>query len=294
METNFIKTYELKATDFSEILEFIEKRGDSGPPNIFNSLKKDLASKEKAILLRLNSNPKFHFDAEKVHLLGPLIGDSLGDLLVQNEAGDRVISVYDRDRLGSMHKGGRYHQTREGGSIHTDNVNIPEAWDYLLLSCLSPGLVGGESILVDGVAVYKELKDNFPKALKVLEGNFIWEMRGVKDELYRAPIITYNEEGEPLYRHLRPYMESAHFKAEEPLTEEQLYAIDVLDALTNSSRFQQRIKLVTGDILVTKDAQVLHGRTCFSDELGAVSFEEKKVNPNLVMKRTMERLWIRK
>ena len=35
----------------------------------------------------------------------------------------------------SINSGDRYHQTREGGSIHTDNVNLKDKLDFLLLSC---------------------------------------------------------------------------------------------------------------------------------------------------------------
>ena len=72
-----------------------------------------------------------------------------GDILIQNSSKDKVIEVFDRNRKFSINRGSRYHQTREGGSIHTDNVNIPSSWDYLMFSCLSSAKAGGETILVD-------------------------------------------------------------------------------------------------------------------------------------------------
>lgn len=222
-------------------------------------------------------------------------GALLGELLVQNEAGERSVSVYDRDRTFSMHRGSRYHQTREGGSLHTDNVNIPEPWDYLLFSCLSPALVGGESILADGVKVHALLSANFPEALKILESDFVWEMRGVADKLYHAPVITYDGEGRPYFRYLRPYMESAQLKTGKPLSVEKLYAMDVLDALLESANVQVRTPLLKGDMLLSRDAQVFHGRTCFSDALNSVNLSEfNQGSDGQILKRTMERLWIRK
>lgn len=234
------------------------------------------------------------FDVAAIHHLSPRLGQLFGELLVQNEAGDTVISVYDRDRYGSMFQGARYHQTREGGSIHTDNVNIPTPWDYLILTCLAAAQVGGENILVSGLAIHDELKKYYPDVLKTLTQNFYWEMRGVADSLYQAPIITYNEQGAPLFRHLRPYMESAHRKAQVELTDRQLYALDVLDALTNSTRFQQHYRMKKGDLLFTIDAQVLHGRTCFSDAFETINYPEFAAGKTGLLKRTMERLWIRK
>lgn len=277
---------------------------------ILEGLKKDINNDLTNNIKEISGQIQQHFDAGNIALvlkcgkevlsisefqaLTVSLAKTQGQLLVQNEAGDKVISVFDRDRLGSMNFGARYHQTREGGSIHTDNVNIPELWDYLYLSCISPALVGGENILVNGIAVHKELKEKYPKALAILEEKFVWEMRGVSDSLYEAPIITYNEKGLPLFRHLRPYMESAHKKANKPFTSEQLFAIDVLDAVTNSSEFQTRYKMESGDILITVDAQVLHGRTCFSDSLEAVSLPDFLEGKGMILKRTMERMWIQK
>ena len=214
-------------------------------------------------------------------------------MVIQNEKGDEVISVYDRDRRGSTWSGSRYHQTREGGNIHTDNVNTPEPWDFLYMSCLSAAKVGGETILVDGLEVYKELKKNYPQELALLMQDFYWEMRGLEDRLYQAPIISLNKDGEPLFRHLRPYMESAHQKAKVELTEKQLMAIDTLDAITNSSKFQTRLSLKKGDILIAKDSQVLHGRTCFCDDDSTVDFTTLQAGKGKQLKRTVERIWIK-
>lgn len=250
--------------------------------------------KNTKILLIQTQKHNTVFSPKELHELNGKIAPMLGELLVQNTQGDTRILVYDRDRLGSMQEGARYHQTREGGSIHTDNVNIPTLWDYLYLACISDAHIGGESILVDGIEVHRVLSQQFPKALKVLEQDFYWEMRGVGQELYQAPIITYNEKMEPMFRHLRPYMESAHFRAKSPLSEEQLYAIDVLDAITNSTSMQIRYRMNKGDILLTVDSQILHGRCCFSDDLNSISYPEYLEGKAGPLKRTMERMWIKK
>lgn len=240
------------------------------------------------------ANKSCELDPLFIQVLCIEAGKYLGELLVQNEQGDTAVVVYDRDRSFSMHKGARYHQTREGGSLHTDNVNIPTPWDYLLFTCLAPAQVGGESILVDGREIEKVLAQQFPEAKRILELPFIWEMRGVADKMYEAPILTYAQNGEPLYRYLRPYMTAAHQKSDRPLSVEQLYALDVLDALLESEKFQFRYEMKKGDMLITKDAQVFHGRTCFSDALNAIDLPTYTNKPEGVLKRTMVRLWIRK
>jgi alpha-ketoglutarate-dependent taurine dioxygenase len=223
-----------------------------------------------------------------------LMGNVLGETLVQNEAGEKAILVYDRDRTNSMTKGARYHQTREGGTIHTDNVNVPYKWHYLLLACIAPAMAGGENILLNAINVHKILKEKHSDVLAILEKNFLWEQRGVADATYEAPIITYNAKGEPEFRHLRPYMESAHKKLDCPLTDEQMYALDTLDAILEHSDNQYRHSFKGGEILLTYDAQVLHGRTCFSDDFNAVTVLEWRKDHMKPLKRTMDRLWIMK
>lgn len=284
-----MKQNSLKASSFIPIIPASQLELASLRPQVL----KFLENGAPGLLLELCPKNAAELSVEQVSQTSQQLADSLGELLVQNEAGDRVVQVYDRDRSGSMHKGARYHQTREGGSIHTDNVNIPEVWDYLFLTCLSPGLVGGESILVSAEAVHAKLEESYPDVLETLKQNFYWEMRGVSDALYQAPILDYDQQNRPRFRHLRPYMESAHRKAGVDLTDEQLFALDVLDALTNSSEFQQRLKLKKGDILITQDARVLHGRTCFSDPLNAISYPQQLEGAKGPLKRTMERVWIK-
>jgi transcription initiation factor IIE alpha subunit len=223
-----------------------------------------------------------------------LIGNILGETLIQNEAGERSILVYDRDRNNSMAKGARYHQTREGGTIHTDNVNVPFKWEYLVLACIAPAMSGGENILVNALIIHKILKERHPDVLAILEKNFFWEQRGVADATYEAPIIAYNTKGEPEFRHLRPYMESAHQKLDKPLTAEQMYALDTLDSLLEHSDNQYRHSFKAGEILLTYDAQVLHGRTCFSDAFNALTILDWRNEHNRPIKRTMDRIWAKK
>ncbi|MBP9679766.1 MAG: TauD/TfdA family dioxygenase [Bacteriovorax sp.] len=223
-----------------------------------------------------------------------LIGNVLGEALVQNEAGEKAILVFDRDRKNSMAQGARYHQTREGGTIHTDNVNVPFVWEYLVLACISPAMSGGENILVNGLYVHKILKEKHSDVLAILEKNFCWEQRGVADATYEAPVISYNQKGEPVFRHLRPYMESAHQKMNRPLTDEQMYALDTLDSILEHSDNQYRHSFKAGEILLTYDSQVLHGRTCFSDAFNALTIHDWKKDHHRPLKRTMDRLWIKK
>ena len=231
-------------------------------------------------------------DLEQRRAAAWLIGSMLGEPVVQNVAGDRVVSVYDRDRTRRMGDGARYHQTREGGSLHTDNVNLLERWDYLAMTCVAPAMTGGESLLVSGLSVYEMIRREAPQAIEILCADFWWERRGISETLFRAPIISFNRCREPEFRYLRPYLVSAHETAGEPLTEAQLWAIDTLDSVLESSALQFRHKLQSGQTLIINDNQMFHGRTCFSDHFDGITYQPGKDAGDKPFNRFFDRVWI--
>ncbi len=257
-----------------------------------NCEKKLKSKKTKVLIISFNSNKKYKIDHLLMRNITEIASCFLGNLVSQNKHGEKNVVVYDRGRNLSIKNGARYHQTREGGSIHTDNVNVSSRWKYMILSCLAEGQVGGETILVNGNDVYNQLKKNYKEAKRILQKKFFWEKRGVSKSFYSAPILQINKKGEAEFRYLRPYLESAHIKKKKPLNSKQLYALDVLDALLESSKNQYRCHLKAGDLILALDSQVLHGRTSFSDfyHSKSVFSNNKKKSP---LKRTMVRTWIK-
>ena len=153
----------------------------------------DYEKDTRALIISLypkNYNGK-KFSAYTVKKILEIMCEYAGDTLVQNATNDKLIEVYDRDRKLSMDRGSRYHQTREGGSIHTDNVNIPTGWEYLMFGCLSSSKAGGETILVDSKIIYKELNSNFIEAKKVLEKNFFWEKYDFFEQNAKPPFTKF-------------------------------------------------------------------------------------------------------
>ena len=243
--------------------------------------------RERIALLR----PLPNLDFRRRRIFAWIVANLLGEPLVQNSQGDRLVAVYARPGTKRIADGARYHQTREGGGPHTDNVNIPVCWEYLVFSCIRPARVGGESILIDGGTVHERLLA-VPEALDILRQPFWWEYRGISDQLYRAPVITYDGSGEPKFRYLRRYLESAHLRAGEPLTAEQLWALDVLDAVLELSELQFRTSLEEGEVLIASDSHILHARTSFCDaEPGAPQdVEAAAAGPY----RFFDRVWVKK
>ena len=228
--------------------------------------------------------------AERRHVAW-MVANVFGEPLVQNAAGDRLVAVYARPGTKRVADGARYHQTREGGGPHTDNVNIPDHWDYLVFSCIRPGKLGGESILLNAFAVHAAL-ERIPAALEILWQPFWWEYRGLSDDFYEAPVVTYTADREPRFRYMRRYMESAHARVGRPMTSEQVWALDALDAVLDDSALQFRTSMRQGEILITYDSQVLHSRTSFCDPSpGAPASLEEAAAGDC---RFFDRVWIRK
>jgi alpha-ketoglutarate-dependent taurine dioxygenase len=243
--------------------------------------------RERVVLLR----PLPDLDFRKRRIFAWIVANSFGEPLVQNSQGDQLVAVYARPGTKRVADGARHHQTREGGGPHTDNVNIPEPWEYLVFSCIRPARIGGESILIDGVAVHERLLA-VPDALDILRQPFWWEYRGISDRLYQAPVITYDGRGEPRFRYMRRYLESAHHRAGEPLTAEQVWALDVLDAVLDLSELQFRTTLEQGEVLITSDSQVLHARTSFCDPRPGAPQDVDAAAVGSC--RFFDRVWVRK
>lgn len=203
------------------------------------------------------------------------IAASLGDLMVQNEAGDTVIEVFDRQQ-GRIEDGARYHQTRQGGDIHTDSVNRQEPMLYLGLACAAPAVMGGETIVIRGRDVYSKLLEH-PEVADCLSEDFFFEGRGMNSEnaIFKIPILKVVE-GKARFRYLRSYIANAHERAGQPLTTRQTYALDLLDCILEMSSFQHRLTLQPGQILFADDTATFHGRTSFIDGAVKAGFSDRR------------------
>jgi hypothetical protein len=222
-----------------------------------------------------------------------ILGNLLGTPMIQNSLDHKIIEVYDRGGR-TIEQGARYHQTKQGAYVHNDGVSDPLPINYLVLACGQKAKIGGESILIDAEAVYAALEP-YPSILECLMGEFWFENRGMSEQetLFKAPIISLTSNGEPLIRYFRVYIESAHRKANEPITTRQKEALDFLDVVLDQSTVQRRILLEPGHVLISADDRFLHTRTSFVDAHQArerVSPTEKLSNVN----RYMLRMWMRK
>ena len=194
------------------------------------------------------------------------IVEKLGTCLVQNIAGETVVSVKDAGK--SMSSGARYHQSREGGSLHTDGPHFEKRPDYVGLFCVRKAKMGGVGQYLSAYSIHNELLKTDPKALKILYGPFHFDKRGEvvggESPTIFAPI--FESDGKTLsFRYLSEYVKDGHIKVTQPLTKEQDNALDLLDALLKNSTHIVKHNFESGEVLFLNNYRIAHGRSSFTD-----------------------------
>jgi alpha-ketoglutarate-dependent taurine dioxygenase len=210
-----------------------------------------------------------------------LIGQLLGRPLEQNVQGTLLYDV--RDTGQDVRSGARYSVTNAETGFHTDNSFGANVCDYVGLLCLSDARKGGLSRLINGYAVHDELREQHPEELAVLCRPFHVDRRGGvrpgEAPTVRVPVIERDGEG-LTFRYLRYWIHAGHEKAGEPLTPEQLHALEVFEAVLARPELWLEFPLRPGQVLLTNNRWLLHNRTAFED------------HPEPERRRHLVRLWL--
>lgn len=216
------------------------------------------------------------------------IANLIGKTLAQNNLGKKLVEVKPKinllKKLSKQKKLEklRYHQTNTGGSIHSDGPQLKKPPNYVLMACLKQANKGGHSIVTYTQPIYNFLKEKHPNYLKILKNNFLFEKRGFshkKNNIFTKPIF---EKGKNFFRfrYLREYIETAYKLKKINLKDSQIKALNLLDKLIHSSRFQKKFKLNKGDVIILNNNTLAHGRTGFPLNLDREQ-------------RTIIRIWIK-
>ena len=216
------------------------------------------------------------------------IANLLGKILPQNKSGKKLMEVKPNvDLLNKLSKQKRreklrYHQTNLGGSIHSDGPQLETPPNYVLLAFLKEAIKGGHSIITYTNKVYDFLKRKKPNYLNILKKNFLFERRGFNysnQNIFEKPIFE-KKKNFFRFRYLREYIEEAYNIKNIKLKSEQISALNFLDSLIESKRFQKKFMLNGGDIIILNNNILAHGRTKFS-----IASDKNQ--------RTLIRIWIK-
>jgi len=216
------------------------------------------------------------------------IANLLGKILPQDKAKTKIVEVKPNIELLNKFFGQkkleklRYHQTNIGGSIHSDGPQLESPPKYLLLACSKEANRGGHSIIVHTKKIYFFLKKEKPSYLKILKKNFLMERRGFdypNGNIFEKPIFE-KKKNFFRFRYLREYIEAAYKIKKIKLAPGKIEALNFLDKLMQSNRFQKKIKLNQGDLIILNNNILSHGRTKFDLNLGD-------------NQRTLIRVWVK-
>jgi hypothetical protein len=214
----------------------------------------------------IDGMPIDHVSRGEAQAMYWVVGQFLGEPMAQNVQGTLLYDV--RDTGQDVAYGARFSVTSAESSFHTDNSFGGEVLDYVGLLCLSTAQSGGLSQNVSGYAALDVLRLSDPGALDVLSRPFHVDRRGGvppgESATVRYPVIS-GSGGELLVRYLRYWIEAGHQKAGEPLTAEQVHALDAFDRVLARPELRVEFALQPGQMFFINNRWILHNRTGFVD-----------------------------
>ena len=257
-------------------------------PNDFKFLKEYIENLKNKILINgcgffvINGHELSNLSLDEKRSIYTIISKIIGELLEQNKDHEKVVVIKDLGK--TMKTGGRYHQTKEGGSYHTDGSHIfKNPPDYVGLLCINPAKSGGVSKFMSAYTIHNKLLKK-QKLQKILYEKFHHDKKnenvGEEDATRFEPIFQFVN-NELKFKYQRELIFTGHKKANQPLTPEQIQAIEFLEEILDDSEQVATYALDSGDMMFSNNRWLIHDRTPYED------FEDEK------LKRLLLRTWIR-
>jgi len=209
------------------------------------------------------------------------IGCHIGTIKSQNAKGVMLERIEDR---GVLQPGAtpdpnlRSYVTNERQYAHSDQS------DVVSLFCVEKAMVGGESVVVSGHAIYNRILETRPELIPILRRGFYHDQRGevANGDLnaiseVRVPVFA---ETDGLFRFWFHGKKSRNGERKNgtPLQGLEAEAVDLVEQLAEDPDLRLDMDLQRGDIQLLNNFSMLHYRQGFQDGGGR--------------KRLMLRLWI--
>ena len=190
------------------------------------------------------------------------IGLHLGVAVSQNGKGHVLGHVKDLG-LNYDDPQARGYQTAARLPYHTDYA------DLVGLLCLKTSRAGGKSSLVSSVTVYNEMLRRRPDLVEVLRQPLYrtrWGEVGTdRPPWVEVPAFNLHEQG-VVTTYVRSAVRKAQLMPEVPrLTDEQVEAMDLFDAIANDPGNHLDMHFERGDMQFVNNHWLLHSRTAYED-----------------------------
>ncbi len=201
-----------------------------------------------------------------------------GAIVPQSPLGQLVEDV--RDFSDVDERDDRGYRSRGELAPHTDPSTL------IVLHCLQAAKRGGESALVNVRAMHDLIEAIDPTLLETLYQEFPqWRVAGAYGHTDAGP----SSQSKPVFSLqddrvsclvYRPFIEQAAEALDQPLSAQQVAALDLFDQCASDPGLSLRFDLAVGETLVLHNRSVLHARTDYEDW------------PQPERRRHLLRLWI--
>ncbi len=232
----------------------------------FEALARELAEGRGFILLR-GVEPN---DPERLRRMFWVLGNHLGEPVMQNARGEILSEVYDRFAGAPRGIDSRGYESNDELNFHCDGG------DCIGLACVRPSPSGGESGLVSLLAVYNELLAKHAEHLEPLYHGFPLYVRKEKEaDGASTRSASVSDRNLPVFAERDGYItawvnrilaEHAATASGTPMSPEAVAALDCLDSIANRDDMALRFRLDEGDILFIHNLSVMHRRDRYTDD----------------------------
>ncbi len=234
----------------------------------------DVVNGRGFVLLRGLPVQRFSIEESAIAYWG--LGAHIGEAVSQNAKGHLLGHVKDigHDPANPTH---RIYATSARHLYHTDSCDI------VGLLCLHQAKRGGQSSMASSVTIHNEMLAVRPDLVEVLTHPLPVDRKGEvpkgKQPFYEMPVFHYFG-GYLTTIYARDFIESAQRFDRVRLTDIQIEAMDLLDALAAREDIRLEMMLEPGDIQFLHNHQILHARTAYED------------HPEAERRRHLLRLWL--
>lgn len=212
-------------------------------------------------LLILKGFPIDRYSQDDIATIYWGLGSQFGIPVSQSTLGDRLGHVVD---IGGKDPRERAYRNSTELSMHTD------ACDVVGMLCLQKAAKGGVSGYVSAVTVYNEINKHRPDLLPILFRGFHYHRFGEEEPgqssvtKQRVPVFSLKD-GYLSVNYLRAYIDLACQELNQPLTDEETEALDLVDEIAHSGAIAMRFMTEPGEAVFFNNLTILHNRSAFED-----------------------------
>jgi len=152
---------------------------------------------------------------------------------------------------------------------HTDMPNYDNPPGVQMFHFLMNESIGGESTAVDGAKITEQLKQQDPEAFEILSSTPVcFRMESSRGDIINSnPLVTLDTLGQlKVFRFSNQLARPAMLPANQ--MEAFYHAYRLLGKLVEAPENKVQFRLNTGDIMVTNNLRVMHGRNAYDPKSG--------------------------